>query len=74
MKTKVLLEVLKRFDLNNALIVDGSENVTLKKSARNLRNFKYLSTQGVNVYDVLRFDAVIMTKASVQEIEGALKK
>jgi len=54
------------------LIVDVSDNETLKKSARNLQKFKFLATEGVNVYDVLRFDAIVITKASVEAIQGAL--
>ena len=71
-KTKGLLKVLERFELTNALIVDVSDNETLKKSARNLQKFKFLATEGVNVYDVLRFDAIVITKASVEAIQGAL--
>ena len=73
-KTKGLLEILKRFDVENALIVDAKDNQTLKLSARNLQKFKYLATSGVNVMDVLRYDNIIMTKSSVEEIEGALKR
>jgi large subunit ribosomal protein L4 len=73
-KTKGLIEILKRFEVENALIVDASENKTLKLSARNLQKFKYLATSGVNVMDVLRYDNIIMTKSSVEEIEGALKR
>jgi large subunit ribosomal protein L4 len=71
-RTKGLLKVLERFELTNALIVDVSDNEALKKSARNLQKFKFLATEGVNVYDVLRFDAIVMTKASVEAIQGAL--
>ena len=73
-KTKALLEVLKRFELESALIVDGSDNIHLKKSARNLPKFKYLASGGVNVLDVLRYDHIILSRASVEAIEGALKR
>lgn len=73
-KTKGLLAVLNRFELTNALIVDESQNENLKKSVKNLKKFKFLATEGLNVYDVLKFDTIIVTKASIAKIEGALKK
>jgi len=73
-KTKGLLAVLNRFELNNALLVDDSSNVNLKKSARNLKKFKFIATEGLNVYDLLKFDALVVTRSSVEKIEGALKK
>jgi len=73
-KTKGLLAVLNRSELNNALLVDDSSNVNLKKSARNLKKFKFIATEGLNVYDLLKFDALVVTRSSVEKIEGALKK
>jgi large subunit ribosomal protein L4 len=73
-KTKGLLAVLNRFELSNALIVDDRTNENLKKSAKNLKKFKFLSTEGLNVYDLLKFDVLVVTKSSVAQIEGALKK
>ena len=73
-KTKGLLAVLNRFDLSNALLVDDSSNINLKKSAKNLKKFKFIATEGLNVYDLLKFDAVVVTRSSVEKIEGALKK
>ena len=73
-KTKGLLAVLNRFELNNALIVDDRANENLKKSAKNLKKFKFLATEGLNVYDLLKFDVLVVTKSSVAQIEGALKK
>ena len=73
-KTKGLLAVLNRFELSNALIVDDRSNENLKKSAKNLKKFKFLATEGLNVYDLLKFDVLVVTKSSVAQIEGALKK
>ena len=73
-KTKGLLAVLNRFELNNALLVDDSSNINLKKSAKNLKKFKFIATEGLNVYDLLKFDALVVTRSSVEKIEGALKK
>lgn len=71
-KTKGLVEVLRRFDLQSALIVD-ERNEKLDKSARNLPKFKYLPVEGLNVYDVLKYDNLILTAPSVKVIEGTLR-
>jgi large subunit ribosomal protein L4 len=71
-KTKRLTEVLKRFELGSALIVDG-RNENLNKSARNLPTIKFLPVEGLNVYDVLRYDNLVLTAPSVKVIEGALR-
>jgi large subunit ribosomal protein L4 len=54
--------------------VDDRANENLKKSAKNLKKFKFLATEGLNVYDLLKFDVLVVTKSSVAQIEGALKK
>ena len=71
-KTKTLTEILKRFELQSALIVD-ERNENLNKSARNLKSFKFLPVEGLNVYDVLRYDNLVLTAPSVKVIEGALR-
>lgn len=72
-KTKALVKVLKGFDLSKTLVVDGGTNRNLKLSARNLKDVKFLAPEGLNVYDVLRFDAIVLSQDSVRAIEGALK-
>lgn len=71
-KTKRLAGVLTTFELNNGLLVDGP-NDNLRLSARNLANFKYLPTQGLNVYDVLRYDYLVLTQSAVDHVQGVLK-
>lgn len=72
-KTKALAQVLKGFDLSKTLVVDAGTNRNLKLSARNMRDVKFLAPEGLNVYDVLRFDAIVLSQDSVRAIEGALK-
>ncbi len=71
-KTKKLAEILARFDLTSALIVD-ERNEKLKKSARNLSKFQYLPVEGLNVYDVLKHDNLVLTTPSVKVLEGTLR-
>lgn len=71
-KTKVLDAVLRgKLELDQALIVDD-ENRNLELSGRNIPKVKVLRTQGLNVYDIIRYDWLVMTKRAVQAVEARL--
>ncbi|OHB31216.1 MAG: 50S ribosomal protein L4 [Desulfuromonadaceae bacterium GWC2_58_13] len=70
--TKGFVEVLKRFDIDKALVVVDGVNTNLELSARNLPNVKVLRAEGVNVYDVMRYPNLIVTEGAVSQLEGAL--
>jgi large subunit ribosomal protein L4 len=71
-KTKVLNEILsKNFAVEKALIIDD-ENRALELSGRNLKNIKVLRSEGVNVYDVVRYDWVLFSKKAVKGVEARL--
>lgn len=71
-KTKALNDVLKgKFELDQALIVDDA-NKNLELSGRNIPKFKILRTEGLNVYDIVRYDWLIMTKRAAQAVESRL--
>jgi len=71
-KTKVFNELLaKKWDLSKVLIVDDS-NKNLELSARNIPNVKVLRTEGLNVYDIVRYDWVIVTQRAAKAIEARL--
>ena len=72
-KTKKVAEVLKKLGAVKPLIVDA-KNETLSKSARNLAKAKVLSTEGINVYDVLDHDTLVLTKATVDAVTARLKQ
>jgi len=71
-KTRRVSEFLDRFDLNSALIVD-QENQRLYLSGRNIPRVKVLSVQGLNVFDILKHDKLVLTTQAVAAIEGRLK-
>jgi len=71
-KTRRVAEVLRRFELTSALLVDV-DNRTLSLSCRNLPKAKYLSARGLNVFDVLKYDRLVLTRRAVEVIEGALQ-
>lgn len=63
--TKSVVEFIKRFELNKTLIVINDKNENLRRSARNLKNLKILNIDGLNVYDLLRFDFLVITEDSL---------
>lgn len=71
-KTKVLAGILKRFSLEKGLLVDQS-NGHLEKSSANLRSFKFLRSEGINVYDLLKFQNLLVTESAVLGIEKRLQ-
>ena len=73
-KTKVLAEQFAKLGLKSALIIDGvSVNENFGKAARNLPNIDVLSTNGINVYDILRREKLVLTKAAVEALEDRFK-
>ena len=71
-KTKKFQEVLDRFELKRALFVIDKENPVLEKSSRNIKDVKMMRSEGINVYDLLKFDYLVLLEQSVKKIEGAL--
>lgn len=72
-KTKKFKEVLDRFGIKKALFVLDKEDRTLEKSSKNIKDIKMLRSEGLNVYDLLYHDDVILLEPSVKKIEGALQ-
>ncbi len=73
-KTKDLAARLERLGVASALIVDGAEpdrNFTL--AAANIPNVDVLPSQGANVYDILRRDTLVLTRAAVEGLEARLR-
>jgi large subunit ribosomal protein L4 len=72
-KTKKFKEVLDRFELKKVLFVIDKENPVLEKSSRNIKDVKMMRSEGVNVYDLLKYDHLVLLEQSVKKIEGALQ-
>ena len=68
-KTKNFANVLKNLDVNKALVVLEDGNVNAELSARNIPAVKTAKTNTINVYDILKYNTVIATKAAVANIE-----
>ncbi len=71
-KTNALAKRLAKLGDASMLIVDGAFDENFAKSARNLANVSLLAAGGLNVYDVLRRDTLVLTKAAVKAIEERL--
>jgi len=73
-KTKALKENFAKLGFINALIIDGAEvNENFALSARNIPNIDVLLVQGINVYDILRRQTLVLTKAAVDALEARFK-
>jgi large subunit ribosomal protein L4 len=76
-KTKAVAQALAALGIaqpdHKVLIVDAKDNALLVRGARNLAKSKWLAPEGLNVYDILRHEAVVFTSASVKAIEAALR-
>ena len=68
-KTKSIANMLKGLDVSKALVVLEDGNVNAEISARNIADVKTAKTNTINVFDVLKYNTVVATKAAVQAIE-----
>ncbi len=68
-KTKKMVAVLNNLNVQKALVVLDSMDQTVIKSAANLQNVKTAQVNTINVYDVLKYNTVVATKAAVEKIE-----
>ncbi|MBN1382213.1 MAG: 50S ribosomal protein L4 [Deltaproteobacteria bacterium] len=71
-KTKSFKEVVDRFGWKKALFVLDKADIVLEKSSKNINNIKMVRSEGINVYDLLKYDHVVLLEPSVKMIEGAL--
>ncbi|MGC6511245.1 MAG: 50S ribosomal protein L4 [Parvibaculales bacterium] len=73
-KTKALRTNLAKLGIESALIVDGAEvNESFARAARNIERIDVLPAQGINVYDILRRDHLVLTTAAVASLEERFK-
>ena len=68
-KTKDFVKVLNNLNVSKALVVMGDKDVVIEKSVANVPDVKTTQATLLNVYDILKYDTVITTKAAVEKIE-----
>jgi large subunit ribosomal protein L4 len=71
-KTKQVLEVLERFNVENALIVISEKNIFLERSTRNIPGVEVLHADELNVYDILNHEHLILLSPVLTRIQGVL--
>jgi large subunit ribosomal protein L4 len=70
--TSAAAKVLRSLGVKKALVVDDGGNIGLAKSLRNLAGSDFLAAEGLNVYDILDHDALILTADSAKKLEASL--
>ncbi len=71
-KTKTFLEIISRLNLGSSLIITHTKDEILERSSRNVPGVKVLRSEGLNVYDILKYEALVLLEPSIQGIEGRL--
>jgi large subunit ribosomal protein L4 len=71
-KTQAAAKILAKLGAAKALVVDAAANVTLAKSVRNLAGSDFLPVEGLNVYDILKHDALVLTAETAKKLEASL--
>jgi large subunit ribosomal protein L4 len=71
-KTKAFIAVMQNLDIQSVLIVTDQKNETLELSSRNVQNVKVLRSEGLNVYDLLKYEKVVLLEPALKAIEGRL--
>jgi large subunit ribosomal protein L4 len=70
-KTKALVERFEKMGLSSALIIGGAEvDVNFARAARNIPQIDVLPIQGINVYDILRREKLVLTRAAIDALEA----
>ena len=68
-KTKKMQAVLNNLNVNKALVVLGEKNENFTRSAKNIPTVRTALTNAINVYDILKYDSLVITKEAVAKIE-----
>ena len=71
-KTKDFVTTLHALGIDSALIVTEAKNENLELSSRNVPDVKVLRTEGLNVYDILKYKNLVLIEPSIKQIEGRL--
>ena len=73
-RTRNLIERFEKMGLSSALIISGAEvDVNFGRAARNIPQIDVLPVQGINVYDILRRDKLVLTRAAIDALEARFK-
>ncbi|MDL1967236.1 MAG: 50S ribosomal protein L4 [Deltaproteobacteria bacterium] len=73
-KTKGFLKVLDALNIKNTLIITDKKNENLELSSRNVPDVKILRSEGLNIYDILKYENLVLLESAIKAIEGRLPK
>tara|TARA_X000001036_G_scaffold224366_1_gene209875 strand:+ start:23 stop:652 length:630 start_codon:yes stop_codon:yes gene_type:complete len=69
-KTKEFFNILKKFEIKNGLIVvDTKSKENIEKASKNIPNIKIIMPEGLNLYQILKYEKIIFTTSSVKNVE-----
>ena len=68
-KTKEFVKVMNVLAIENGLIITPDVNENVNRSARNVNGFKVLSTEGINVYDILLHKKLVLLQPAIEDLE-----
>jgi large subunit ribosomal protein L4 len=71
-KTKDLVNVINSLELSDILIVSDTDDANLLLSSRNISDVKVIKTEGLNVYDILKFKNLLLVESTIKNIQGRL--
>jgi large subunit ribosomal protein L4 len=71
-RTKKVVEITNALKIKNALILTDCENTNLELAARNIPGVKVMRSEGLNVYDILKYQNLVLLEDSIKAIEGRL--
>jgi len=71
-RTKKVVEITNALKVKNALILTDCENTNLELAARNIPGVKVMRSEGLNVYDILKYQNLVLLEDSIKAIEGRL--
>ena len=71
-KTKEFVRIINTLKIDNALIVTDKKDKNLELSSRNVPNIKILRSEGLNVYDILKYHNLVLLEPAINDIEGRL--
>ena len=71
-KTKLMAKALAELHVTSALIVISQPDVTIERSSRNIPTVKVLRVEGLNVYDLVRYEHLILTEGALRLLEERL--
>ncbi|MDP2688931.1 MAG: 50S ribosomal protein L4 [Deltaproteobacteria bacterium] len=72
-RTKMAIELLNKANLASALIVIDGANRNLQLAVRNLKDFKVIEAGGLNVYDILDYDGLVITRSALEKVEAMVQ-